>query len=60
MRQTRKGQGILEYVVVLTAIAVVVIAFVVLMQPNVEDTYNNAGAVVEDATGRLAELHMGQ
>lgn len=49
-KRKNKGQGILEYVVVLTAIvAVIILAAVNVMNPAVTTTYDNVGETVNFA-----------
>lgn len=54
MRKGRKGQGILEYVVVLTAIVGVIIVAAVTIGDRTEVTYENAGQVIDNANNMLA------
>ncbi len=56
MNRRRKGQSILEYVIILTAIVLVIIAAATgVMKPSVEKTMDNAGKVVDHAAEKLLE-----
>lgn len=48
MKKRKKGQGILEYVVVLTAIVgVVILIAATVVRDNATVTYENAGQVID-------------
>jgi Flp pilus assembly pilin Flp len=50
----RKGQGILEYVIVLTAIiAVIIIAATGVITPSVTTVFDNTGAVIDKGSETL-------
>ena len=54
MNRRKKGQSILEYVIVLTAIVLVIIAAATaVMKPAMQNTMNSAGAVVNHAANQL-------
>lgn len=50
----KKGQSILEYVIVLTAIiAAIVVAAITLIKPAVSNAINDAAGTINAATKRL-------
>jgi len=50
----RKGQSILEYVIVLTVIvAAIALAASTLIKPAVNKAFNDSKSVIETATGKL-------
>lgn len=52
----RKGQGILEYVVILTAIvAAIIVVATTIMQPAVENTMTGAGTALDNAAAKWTE-----
>lgn len=54
MKKDKRGQSILEYVIILTAIVVVIIAAKdYAIKPNVKKVMVNAGIVVGDAANNL-------
>jgi len=56
MRRRRKGQSVLEYVIVLTAIIAVIIAGATsFLRPAVENTMDSAGQTIEKAAARLPQ-----
>ncbi len=54
MRRSKKGQSVLEYVIVLTAIiAVIVAGATLILRPAVNATLTEAGQTIQNAAGRL-------
>lgn len=52
----RKGQGILEYVVILTAIvAAIIVVATSIMPAAVENTFTEAGTTLDNAAAKWAE-----
>jgi len=56
MRRCKKGQSVLEYVIVLTAIIAVIIAGASkILSPAVEHTLESSGQTIENAAARLPQ-----
>lgn len=56
MMKKRKGQGILEYVVVLTAIiAVIILAATAVIGPAANRTMSSAGTVIDTGSGKFGK-----
>ena len=56
MRICKKGQSVLEYVIVLTAIiAAIVAGAAAILQPQVTATMNSAGQTIAGAAARLPQ-----
>lgn len=56
MVKKRKGQGILEYVVILTAIVAAIIIVATTLMPNaVQNTMGGAATTLDNAAGKWAE-----
>jgi uncharacterized protein (UPF0333 family) len=54
MKISKKGQSVLEYVIVLTAIiAIIVAAAATIIQPSVNQTLNKAASSISNALNRL-------
>ena len=54
MRVSKKGQSVLEYVIVLTAIiAIIIAAATAVIRPAVQQTMTDAGNSITSASGRL-------
>jgi uncharacterized protein (UPF0333 family) len=54
MKRSKRGQSILEYVIILTVIVLAVIAASTgFMKPAVDNTLENAGKVVDSAATKL-------
>lgn len=54
MRKERKGQSILEYVIVLTVIvAAIALAATTLIKPSMNKAFNDIGATINAASNRL-------
>ena len=54
MRRARKGQSILEYVIVLTVIvAAIAVAAKAFIDKGVKKALQDSGSVIESATGKL-------
>lgn len=57
LKKKKKGQSILEYVIVLTAVvAVLVWAGATLFKPAVERGFNNTTDAVDQVSGKLATV----
>ncbi|MFH0827142.1 MAG: hypothetical protein V1923_04590 [Candidatus Omnitrophota bacterium] len=56
MRMSKKGQSVLEYVIVLTAIiAVIVAGATTILRPAVQNTLNSSGQTITNAAARLPQ-----
>jgi Flp pilus assembly pilin Flp len=56
MRMSKKGQSVLEYVIVLTAIiAVIVAGAATVLRPAVQNTLNSSGQTIQNAAARLPQ-----
>ena len=56
MRICKKGQSVLEYVIVLTAIiAAIVAGATAILSPRVTETLNSAGQTIGNAAARLPQ-----
>jgi Flp pilus assembly pilin Flp len=54
MKRCRRGQSVLEYVIVLTAIiAIIIAAATTVIRPAVTNVMNGAGNSITGAAGRL-------
>lgn len=55
----KKGQSILEYVIVLTVIIAAIIAVAVgAFKPAVQQTLNDSAIIVSNSSSRLATKHL--
>ena len=53
----RKGQSVLEYVLILSVvIGAVIFAAAKFMKPAVEQGYEDAGSTMENATGKFSSM----
>ena len=54
--RNKRGQSVLEYVIVLTAIiAIIIVAATALIRPAVEQSMTDASEAITTATGKLVE-----
>jgi Flp pilus assembly pilin Flp len=50
----KRGQSILEYIIVLTAIvAVIIVAAGTIIKPAIEKGFNDTASSIKDSTGKL-------
>ncbi|OGO81319.1 MAG: hypothetical protein A2Y21_07115 [Clostridiales bacterium GWC2_40_7] len=56
IKESKKGQGMVEYGLIVGLIAIAVIAAIALLGDNISDLFNNVAGTLKDATPTAAPV----